>query len=329
MAKWFRAVVVEQQDDQVISELKEMSFEDLPEGEVTIQVLYSSVNYKDGLASQSGNRIIERYPMVPGIDLAGIVVTSHDLSLQAGQPVIVTGFGLGTSHFGGYSQFARVPAEWVVPLPSGLTLEEAMVLGTAGFTAALSIQRLEENGLTPEKGAVLVTGATGGVGSLAVMMLSKQGYSVTASTGKRDQKGYLRELGAKQVIQRNELNGENAPPLGEQRWAGAIDPVGGSSLGVVISGLKYGGSVAVSGLTGGTDVQTTVFPFILRAVNVLGIDSVYCPLPERIKLWERIGKSLKPHHLSTISRTIGLAELPEYLHEVRRGKALGRTVVKL
>ncbi|GEN36506.1 putative quinone oxidoreductase YhfP [Aneurinibacillus danicus] len=325
----FRAFVLDLVDGQTKMEVKQLSANDLPDGDVTIRVAFSSVNFKDGLATIP-NRIIKTYPLIPGIDLAGTVIESQDERFREGDPVIVTSYELGVSHHGGFSEVARVPAKWVVPLPNGLNLREAMILGTAGFTAALSVQRLEENGLQPAQGPVLVTGATGGVGSVSVDILSKIGYEVVASTGKTSEHEYLYQLGAKQVIHREEVVASEQKPLRQQRWAGAIDPVGGKTLEYVLSTIQYGGSVALSGLTGGTDVSTTVHPFILRGVNLLGIDSVYCPMKVREKVWKRLATDLKPKKLNeNIVDEISLEELPEVLSKILKGQIRGRTIVKM
>lgn len=301
----------------------------MPVGDVLIRVAYSSVNYKDGLASTPNGKIVKSYPFVPGIDLAGTVVESQDPRFRQGDEVIVTSYELGVSRYGGFSEYARVPAGWVVPLPTGLTMKEAMAIGTAGFTAGLSVQRLEEHGVTPEKGPVLVTGATGGVGSMAVSMLAKLGYNVAAGTGKTSEHEYLKQLGAREILSREEVS-DASRPLQKERWAGAVDPVGGKTLAYLLSAVKYGGSVAVSGLTGGTELNTTVFPFILRGVNLLGIDSVYCPMDVRVELWNRLARDLKPANLlDDIGREITLDELPETLASILKGEVRGRTIVRL
>jgi len=326
----FNAFIVNKTEDDFSAKLQKVTMDDLSPGEVTIKVSYSSVNYKDGLASIPNGKIVRSYPFIPGIDLAGTVVNSKDKRFSEGDNVIVTSYELGVSHTGGYSEYARVPADWIVPLPEGLSMEEAMILGTAGFTAALSIHRLEENGLQPDKGSVLVTGATGGVGSIAVAMLASRGYHVTASTGKESEREYLKQIGATEVISREEVTGEKYRPLDKQLWAAAVDPVGGSTLSSIISKLQYNGSVAVSGLTGGTEVPTTVFPFILRGVNILGIDSVYCPMETRKELWSRMATDLKPSdHLHTIKQVVTLENLPETLSTILKGGARGRTIVKV
>ncbi|UII57498.1 acryloyl-CoA reductase [Cytobacillus spongiae] len=329
MNQSFKALVVDKKEDDFSLTIQSISLEDLPDGDVTIQVHYSSVNYKDGLASIPNGKIVQSYPFVPGIDLAGVVVTSKDPRYKEGDKVLVTSYELGVSHYGGYSEYASVPGDWIVPLPESLTFKEAMTFGTAGFTAALSIHQLEKNGLAPEKGSVLVTGATGGVGSMAISMLSKRGYEVIASTGKESEQEYLKNIGASKILSREEVTPEKIRPIGKQLYAGAVDPVGGKTLASVLSNVQYGGSVAVSGLTGGADVPTTVFPFILRGVNLLGIDSVYCPKELREILWNRMATDLKPDLLSTIENEITFDELPDALANILKGNARGRTVVKV
>jgi acrylyl-CoA reductase (NADPH) len=326
----FKAFMVNKNEQNFSAEVKTIRLEDLPAGDVLIKVAYSSVNFKDGLASIPNGKIVRSYPFIPGIDLAGTVVRSDDSRFNEGDEVIATSYEIGVSHYGGYSEYARIPGDWIVPLPEGLTLKEAMVFGTAGFTAALSVHRLEENGLTPEKGKVLVTGASGGVGSVAVAMLAKRGYHVIASTGKESEHEYLRKIGATDIISREELVGEKIKPLDKQLWAAAVDPVGGKTLSAILSKLEYNGSVAVSGLTGGTDVPATVFPFILRGINLLGIDSVYCPMETRKLLWQRMATDLKPAGmLETIKNEVSLEELPGVLTSILKGENRGRTIVKM
>lgn len=330
MTENFRALVVNKEDDNVSIDVKSLTFDDLPDGEVTIRTAYSSVNYKDGLASIPNGNIVTTYPFVPGIDLAGTVVSSTDSRFKEGDEVIATSYEIGVSHYGGFSEYARVKSDWVVPLPQGLSLKEAMAYGTAGFTAALSVQRLEEQGVRPESGDVLVTGATGGVGSLAIAMLAKLGYNVVASTGTESEHDYLKSIGAKEIVSREDVNPEKVRPLSKQRWAGAVDPVGGQTLASILSHTQYGGSVAVSGLTGGPKVPTTVFPFILRGVNLLGIDSVYCPMDVRQPLWERMATDLKPDTLlSDIGQEVDLDGLEAVLAKILKGDVRGRTIVKL
>ncbi|MEC0229118.1 acrylyl-CoA reductase family protein [Paenibacillus alba] len=326
----FQAWVVDRSKEQFSSGMKELHMEDLPAGEVTIRVSYSGINYKDALACSPTGRVVRAYPMVPGIDLAGTVVASADGRYREGDEVLVTSYELGTGHLGGFSSYARVPADWVVPLPKGLTHREAMILGTAGFTAALSILRMEENGLTHAKGPVLVRGATGGVGSNSVAMLAGLGYEVEASTGKSADHAYLLELGARRVLSREELSLADQKPLNKEYWAGAVDPVGGDSLSYVLSRMQYGGSVALSGLTGGGEFAASVYPFILRGVNIVGIDSVYCPMPTRRLLWERIAGELKPPLLErTVYKEVSLAGIGDAAGEVLNGKVRGRVLVRL
>lgn len=330
MGEQFKALFVNKTEHDFSVEIKDLTLNELPEGEVLIRVAYSSVNYKDGLASIPKGNIVKSYPFIPGIDLAGVVVSSTDSRFTEGDEVIATSYEIGVSHYGGYSEYARVPADWIVPLPDGLSLKEAMVYGTAGFTAALSVQQLEDAGLTPEKGKILVTGATGGVGSIAVAMLAKRGYHVIASTGKESEHDYLHRIGAKEVLSREEVYNGKLRALDKQEWAGAVDPVGGETLAAVLSKLNYGGAVAVSGLTGGTSVPTAVFPFILRAVKLLGIDSVNCPMEVRKPLWSRMATDLKPANLlEEIQKEITLEELPDALGVILEGQAKGRMIVKL
>ncbi|GAF16945.1 alcohol dehydrogenase [Bacillus sp. JCM 19046] len=330
MQKPFKALVVEDQEGVCHATVQPIQLNDLPEGDVLINVHYSGINYKDGLAADRNGQVVKKTPFIPGIDLAGEVVESSDDRFEPGDFVVATSYEIGVSHFGGYSQFARVPADWVVPLPKGLTLKESMILGTAGFTAALSIQRLEENGLTPNDGEVLVTGATGGVGSLAVAMLARKNYAVVASTGKSADHEYLKELGATKVISREDVYDGKLSTLGKQQWAGAVDPVGGEPLASVLSQIKYRGSVAVSGLTAGGKVPTNVFPFILRGVSLLGIDSVYCPMAERIQIWERLATDLKlPQLEQHVAEEITLDQVPERLPAILKGKIRGRILIRL
>ncbi|MDR7238259.1 NADPH:quinone oxidoreductase family protein [Neobacillus drentensis] len=330
MEESFKAFVVDKRESDFTVNIKELTIQDLPAGDVLIKVSYSSINYKDGLASTPDGKIVRSYPFIPGIDLAGVVVRSNDARFKEGDEVLATSYEIGVSHFGGYSEYARIPADWVVPLPEGLSLKEAMIYGTAGFTAALSVQRLEENGVTPNKGSVLVTGATGGVGSIAVAILAKRGYHVVASTGKQSEHDFLIDLGASEILSREDVTGEKIRALDKQLWAAAVDPVGGKTLASILSKINYNGSVAVSGLTGGGDVPTTVFPFILRGINLLGIDSVYCPMETRIALWKRMGTDYKPDHLlKVMTKEVTLEELPSYLSAILKGEARGRTIVRL
>ena len=276
-------------------------------GEVLVKASYSSVNFKDARVATGTFRYPIQFPRVPGIDVAGTVVASADLRFQDGDQVIATGYDLGVGRDGGFAEVVRLPADWLVPLPATLSPIEAMTIGTAGFTAALSILELERNGLEPGNGPVVVTGASGGVGSLAIDCLARLGYNVTAMTGKNDQHEYLYSLGARDVIPRR-LPGDGLP-LGEPTWAGAIDPVGGDTLAALLRTMKYGGAIANSGLTGGADVRTSVLPFILRGVKLLGIDSVQCPMPRRLEVWRRLATDMKPAHLFRIAREVTLDDL--------------------
>ena len=326
----FRALVADREGDDVRRQLSELTAADLPAGEITVRVRFSSVNYKDALAVSPKGRVAKAYPLVPGVDLAGEVAASDDPEIPAGAQVIVHGHDLGVAHHGGFAEVARVPATWVVPLPEGLSPRQAMALGTAGFTAGLSVMRLEEHGLQPGDGPVLVLGATGGVGSTAVGILSARGYEVVAATGKAQEADFLRSLGAAEVVSREETSAESDRPLERQRWAACVDPVGGAALAYALRTLRYGGAVASSGTTGGTDVRTTVFPFILRAVSLLGIDSVGTPMPVRRRVWERLAGDLRPRGLDeSITREVRLEEVDPLLDEVLAGRARGRTVVRV
>lgn len=329
MSQTFQALVVNKTEQSFSVEVKPVALKDLPEGEVLIRVAYSSVNYKDGLAAIPDGKILRSYPFIPGVDLAGEVVSSTDERFREGDQVIASGNGIGVSHFGGYSQYARIPADWVIPMPAGLTAREAMIYGTAGFTAALSIHELEQHGLDKDKGKVLVTGATGGVGGAAIAMLAGQGYQVVASTGQADAAAYLEGLGASEVISREDVLG-TGKPLDKQLWQAAVDSVGGSPLASILSRLSYKGSVAASGLTAGTSVPATVLPFILRGVNLLGIDSVMCPADIRQLIWKRMGADLKPANLEQlVDREVTLESLPEALADILQSKTTGRVLVRL
>ena len=309
-------------------EIRRLGLDDLPAGDVLVEVERSGVNYKDALASIENGRVARIDPLVPGIDLAGKVVESSTPGVAAGDTVLVHGFDLGVAHHGGFSGFARVPGEWVVPMPTGLDSEQAMTVGTAGYTAALSVIALEAAGLTPEDGPVLVTGATGGLGSTAVGILAGRGYTVAASTGKADRADWLRALGATEVLTRAETSADSGRPLESERWAAAIDCVGGTTLGYLLRTLRYGGSVAASGVTGGGELATTVYPFILRGVNLLGIDSVRNSLEQRIEVWNRIATELRPPQLDGPGpETIGLPQLAAALDRILAGQMVGRVLV--
>lgn len=326
----FQAFVLREVEGSVQGRTEQWTLDQLPEGDVTVKVAYSGVNYKDGLASIPEGKIVRRYPFIPGIDLAGTVLASAHPHFKAGDPVLCTGYELGVTHEGGYSEYARVRGEWLVPLPQGLTPREAMAIGTAGFTAALSVDGLLRNGLHQEQGSVLVTGATGGVGSFAISILSRLGYDVTASTGKSGMDEWLKSIGANEVISREEAAGSVRGALSDQRWAAVVDPVGGAQLGEILKQVKYGGSVAVSGMTGGRSFESSVYPFILRGVSLLGIDSVYSRVEQRKTIWSRLAGEWRPESVLTHGITeYNLDHLPELLSAILQGKAVGRSVIAL
>ncbi len=330
MTKTFRAFVVNKTDSAFSAGFQELSTNELPAGEVLIRVAYSGVNYKDGLASIPEGKIVRNYPFIPGIDLAGVVEESSDPNIKEGDEVIATSYELGVSHYGGYSEYARVKAEWIIPLPAGLTLKEAMTLGVAGFTAALAIYQLEQNGLKPQNGPVLVTGATGGVGSVGIDILHKLGYTVAASTGKPSEHTYLRELGASEILSREETSAESKRPMDKERWAGSLDAVGGSTLAYLIRTTSVYGSIAAYGNTGGPNFASTVFPFILRGVSLLGIDSTHCPMELRRHLWQKLASDYKPPHLlDLIASEAPFEDLPQVLATILKGGTRGRKVIRI
>jgi putative YhdH/YhfP family quinone oxidoreductase len=325
----FKAYLVDKQGDQSSHAVGELRLGDLAPGGVLVAVEWSSVNYKDGLAVSPNGRVARIFPLVPGIDLAGTVVESDSDVAKPGDAVIAHGYDIGVSHHGGYAEYARVPSDWIVPLPSGLSAREAMILGTAGFTAALSVLALQERGMSPSAGRILVTGATGGVGSMAVAILSKLGYEVVASTAKQDAHGFLKSLGASQILPRDQFSTPSSKPLESMAWAGAVDCVGGVTLANVLKQLQYGAAVAASGLTGGTDLPTTVMPFILRGVACLGIDSVQTPIRRRREVWDLLGGVLKPDNLEGLAQDVTLDSVAEALSAIMAGQARGRFVVKI
>ena len=322
----FPAFLATKRDDAVDRGPAMLAATDLPEGEVTIRVDWSSINYKDALATIAKGQVAQISPLVPGIDLAGEVVEGD----ARGTDVVVTGYDLGVAHHGGWARYARVPASWVVPLPDGLTARQAMALGTAGFTAGMSIHALEAHGLTPDGGPVLVLGASGGVGSTAVGALATAGYEVHAATGKAGEHEYLKSLGAAAVLGRDEVTAESKRPLEGQRWAATVDPIGGAGTAFALRTTKYGGAVAVSGLTAGTKLDTTVLPFILRGVSLLGVDSVQAPADVRKTVWARLATGLRPKGLDdAIAREVDLEGIEPVLDALVQGQAVGRTVVRL
>ena len=325
----FQALIARQDGDRIEASVETLEESALPPGEVTIRVHYSSVNFKDALALTPKGGVVREYPIVPGIDLTGEVVASQSPEFAVGDLVLAHGYQIGTGHHGGYAEYARLPADQVVALGS-LTPREGAAIGTAGFTAAMSVQALSDRGITPDAGPIVVTGATGGVGSVSVDLLAAAGYEVIASTGKADQAERLRELGAAEVIGRLPADPDAKPrPLGKTRWAGAVDCVGGATLADVLSTLQYGGAVAASGLTGGAALNTTVMPFILRGVALIGIDSVQLPIAARRALWEKLGGPLKPRHLDDISRDVDVKDVLGVIDDVRAGRFSGRAVVRV
>ena len=326
----FKAFVIDQDENRkVVSRMGTLAAEQLDAGEVTIRVHYSSINYKDALAATGAGKIIRRFPCVGGIDLCGEVVDSADARFKPGDKVIATSFDIGVAHHGGYAEYARVPAGWVVALPAGLDLFEAMALGTAGFTAALGIVRMEDNGLAPANDPVIVTGATGGVGALAIDMLAQLGYHVVALTGKEAEGDYLKMLGAAEILLRSTIDFDKVRPLEAAKWAGAVDNVGGQILHWVLATMKQAGTVASIGNAASFNINTTVFPFILRGVSLLGVDSGYIGFPTRQRVWDRLATDLKPRHLAAITRTIAFDDLPAAFDDFIHGRVKGRTVVRI
>lgn len=324
----FKAMVLDQNDGETLATIQQLNLGDLPDEDVLVAVDYSSLNYKDGLAVTGRGPVVTRWPMVPGIDLSGTVLESASDAYQPGDKVVLTGWGVGEKHWGGYSQRQRVKADWLAPLPEGLDTRQAMAIGTAGFTAMLCVTALEEGGVTPGKGTVVVTGASGGVGSVAIALLANAGYEVAAVTGRESSHGYLRELGAWEIVSRLEMS-ERARPLEKQRWAGAIDTVGGSILARVLAETRYGGTVAACGLAGDYKLPATVMPFILRGVRLQGIDSVMCQADRRGIAWRRLANELPPSMLSAINQVVSLEEVPRLAGEIIDGQVKGRVVVDL
>jgi acrylyl-CoA reductase (NADPH) len=325
----FAALVARKNDDRIDCAVETLKESDLPAGDVTVRVAYSSVNFKDALAVTPNGGVVRDYPIVPGIDLTGEVVESTSPDFAVGDAVLAHGYEIGTARHGGYAEYARLPAEWVVALGS-LSPRDGAAIGTAGFTAAMSVQALIDRGIKPGDGPIVVTGATGGVGSVAVDLLAAAGYEVVASTGKADAAERLKALGAADVIGRLPEDPDAKPrPLAKTRWAGAVDCVGGKTLADVLSTLRYGGAVAASGLTGGAGLSTTVMPFILRGVSLLGMDSVLMRIGPRRELWEKLGSSSRPQHLSDITNDVDIKDVTGVLAEIHAGRYSGRAVVKV
>jgi acrylyl-CoA reductase (NADPH) len=324
----FKAIVIDKSDAGQTVRLADFDEKDLMDGDVTVRVEWSTLNYKDGLAITGKAPVVRRFPMIAGVDFAGTVESSSHAAWKAGDKVILNGWGLGETHLGAYAQKARVKGDWLVRLPATMSTRDAMAIGTAGYTAMLAVMALERSGLTPARGPIVVTGAAGGVGSVAVALLSKLGYAVTASTGRPDEAAYLKGLGAAEVIDRKELAGPPRP-LAKERWAGGIDSVGSTTLANVLSMTRYGGTVAACGLAGGMDLPTTVAPFILRAVSLIGIDSVMCPLGMRQQAWRRLETDLDRAKIEAMTSEIGLPDVTEAATRIVEGRVRGRIVVKI
>lgn len=327
----FKAMVVtEGPDKHFVREIKQKQLNDLPAGDVLINVQYSSLNYKDALSASGNKGVTRKYPHTPGIDAAGVVTESSNPSFKSGEQVLVTGYDLGMNTAGGYAEYIRVPEDWVVKLPENLNLRESMIYGTAGFTAALSCFKLMGSGVAPDKGPVLVTGATGGVGSIALSILVKGGYDVVAVNGIIDEKEYLLELGAKEVISIEEADDQSGRPLLKPRWAGAIDTVAGNLLSTAIKTTQYGGAVTCCGNVGSTELHSSIFPFILNGITLLGIDSVNCPVDMRMKVWNKLASDWKLDHLEKITTELpSLEALDERIGLILEGKNRGRAIVKI
>jgi len=326
----FKALVVEKTDDkQFVRSIKEREMGELPLGDLVVRVRYSSLNYKDALSATGHPGVTRQFPHTPGIDAAGEVVSCESGAFSPGEQVVITGYDLGMETDGGWSQLIRIPSEWAVRLPEGLSLRESMVLGTAGFTAGLSVLKMVQAGVKPEDGEILVTGATGGVGSVAVAILAGAGYRVVAATGKSSDEAFLRNLGATEVIPRDQVTAGSERPMMKERWAGAVDVVGGETLAAVIKSTRYGGAVTCCGLVGSIDLPLNVYPFILRGVSLIGIDSVLCPVDTRQQVWDKLAGEWKPERLTEMATEVTLEGLEEKIQTILQGGIKGRVLVKL
>ena len=326
MSDQFKALVLSRNNGKVEHQIRQLVVDDLPEGDVLVAVKYSSLNYKDSLAVAGRGKIVRQYPMVPGVDLTGEVLSSASPIFKPGDEVLLTGWYVGERYWGGYTQQARLKSEWLIPLPEGLDGLKAMALGSAGLTAMLCVTALEEQGVVPIQGPILVTGASGGVGGVAVALLAELGYSVSAVTGNRDNDDYLYRLGATEIVDRADLE-RSAQPLESQCWAGAIDTVGGKVLARLLAEMKYGGTVAATGLTGGSELHTTVMPFILRAIKMVGVEVTTCPVPQREIAWDRLSRELPDDLLGQIFKVVSLEEVPLFAERLLAGQVNGRVVV--
>ena len=328
MSEKFRALMIEKEDDTQTVNMVEIEDNDLMEGNVLVKITHSTLNYKDGLAITGASPVVRSFPMIPGIDFSGIVLSSEDNKFSEGDRVVLNGYGLSESHFGGYSEKARVKSEHLLKLPENISNKQAMAIGTAGYTAMLCVLGIEDHGINPDNGVILVSGASGGVGSVAISLLSGLGYNVEASTGRLEETSYLNNLGAKSVIDRKELS-EPSRPLGKERWAGAIDSVGSTTLANILSQVSYGGAVSACGLAQGMDLPSTVMPFILRGVSLLGIDSVMAPMSLRKRAWERLSKDINFEKLEDMVVEVGLDQVQELAKDILQGQVRGRVVVNI
>jgi acrylyl-CoA reductase (NADPH) len=324
----FKALMLEEKDGKVVPSIQDVDEARLPEGDVTVAVTHSTLNYKDGLILLGQGRLVRQYPHIPGVDFAGTVLESANPAYKPGDAVILTGWRVGEARWGGYGQKARVKGEWLVPMPKGLDARRAMAVGTAGFTAMLAVMALEEHGLKPANGPVLVTGAAGGVGSVATAILAKLGYSVVCSTGREETHDYLKSLGASEIVPRSAIAQPSGRPLESEKWAGAVDSVGGQTLAAILPMMMYHASIASCGLAGGAKFEATVIPFLLRGVNILGIDSVLCPIERRRIAWTRLAQELPFDKLDAMTETVTLADLPALAPKILAGKIRGRMVVE-
>lgn len=327
-ADTFKALVLEQEDGKTVAGIRQLTLSDLPDEDVLVKVDYSSLNYKDGMAVTGTGKIVLNWPMVPGIDMAGTVVESASGSYKAGDKVVLTGWSVGEKYWGGYSQMQRVKSDWLVPLPDGISAQQAMAIGTAGLTAMLCVMAIEDGNITKDSGKVIVTGAAGGVGSVAVALLAKAGYEVTAVSGRESTHDYLRALGASEILSREEMS-EKSRPLERSRWVGAVDTVGGEMLARILAEMDYNGVVAACGLAGSFKLPTTVMPFILRNVRLQGVDSVMCPFERRTQAWQRLANELPKDMLDNIGQLVSLEQVEEKAQAIMQGQIQGRVVVDL
>ncbi len=327
MTDGFRALVIDEAEKGVSASIQQLTDDHLPDGDVTVAISHSTLNYKDGMVLKGIGRLVRNYPHIPGIDFAGVVESSTSNSYKPGDKVVLTGWRVGEAHWGGYSQKARVKSDWLVPLPSAMSEQRAMAIGTAGFTAMLAVMELEAHGITPDNGPVLVTGGNGGVGGVAIGILAGLGYEVHASTGRPQLGDHLKSIGASEIVPREELDVVPERPLASERWAGVVDAVGGNTLASILPQMKYRGAVAACGLAGGAELNSTVIPFLLRGVKLLGIDSVMCPFDQRKIAWERLATDLSMESLDALTEIVPLGDIPDLAGKILKGETQGRVVV--